>query len=95
MHAAAVPRYVQRDIMTKLTRLMVLVAATASFATVAVAQDFPNIRGAQDSLQDAMAQLERAPPRFGGHKAQAMRQMRAAYAELDRAIAFASQRGRY
>lgn len=80
--------------MTKVRRLLVLVALTTSFATGAVAQNFPNIRGAQDSLQDAMAQLERAPPRFGGHKAQAMRQMRAAYAELDRAMAYASQRGR-
>ena len=47
-------------------RLLILVAITASFAVNAYAQGFPNIRGAQDSLQDAMAYLERAPAGFGG-----------------------------
>ena len=80
--------------MTTITRLATIAALVASLTTGAHAQNFPNIRGAQDSLQDAMAQLERAPPRFGGHKAQAMRHIRAAYDELDRAIDFASDRGR-
>lgn len=75
-------------------RLLVVIAIVASFAASAYAQGFPNIRGAQDSLRDAMAQLERAPPRFGGHKAQAMRLMRAAYDELDQAMEFASERRR-
>ncbi len=80
--------------MVMIKRLLVLVAIVASFAAGAYAQNFPNIRGAQDSLRDAMAQLERAPPRFGGHKAQAMRLMRAAYDELDQAMEFASERRR-
>jgi len=80
--------------MAVIKRLLVLVALIASFAAGAYAQGFPNIRGAQDSLRDAMAQLERAPPRFGSHKAQAMRLSRAAYDELDQAMEFASQRGR-
>ena len=75
-------------------RLLILVAITASFAVNAYAQGFPNIRGAQDSLQDAMASLERAPAGFGGHKAQAMRLIRAAHDELDLAMEFKSQRRR-
>lgn len=80
--------------MVMIKRLLVLVAIVASFAAGAYAQSFPNIRGAQDSLRDAMAQLERAPSRFGGHKDQAMRLIRAAHDELDRAMEFASERRR-
>lgn len=79
--------------MVTMKRLLVLAALVAFFAAGAYAQGFPNIRGAQNSLRSAMAQLERAPPRFGGHREQAMQLIRAAYDELDQAMEFASQRG--
>lgn len=75
-------------------RSLDVAAFVASFAASAHAQTMPNVRGAQDSLQDAMAQLERAPPRFGGHKAGAMRLMRIAQDELNQAMTFASKRRR-
>ena len=78
--------------MTMIKRSLAVAALVTFFAAGAQAQNFPNIRGAQDSLQDAMAQLDRAPPRFGGHKARAMRLIREAHNELDRAMAFASER---
>lgn len=80
--------------MITVKRLLVLVALVGSFAAGAYAQGFPNIRGAQGSLQQAMAYLERAPSGFGGHKAQAMRLIRAAHDELDEAMEFASERRR-
>lgn len=75
-------------------RSLILVAIIASFAVNAYAQGFPNIRSAQDSLQDAIDSLERAPAGFGGHKAQAMRLIRAAHEELDLAMEFRSERRR-
>lgn len=59
---------------------------------VAYAQAFPNIRGAQEHLREAMSLLERAPNRFGGHKARAMQLMQGAHEELDEAMAYAAER---
>ena len=78
--------------MMSIKRLLIAAAIVVSFAAGAFAQNFPNMRRAQDALQEAMDYLERAPPRFGGHRAQAMRHIRAAYEEIDRAMEFATER---
>jgi hypothetical protein len=66
-----------------------LLAAVAIglFAAGAYAQArFPNIDAAQASLASALQSLDRAPDRFGGHKAAAMSLVRQAQQELTLAI---------
>lgn len=74
--------------------LFFAIAIGVSFAVGAYAQNFPNLRGAQASLQDAVEHLERAPNRFGGHKAQAIWFIIAANDEINQAMEFAVERGR-
>ena len=52
---------------------------------------FPNLTEAESSLQAAIASLRRAPPAFGGHKAEAVRLIEAAIGEVERAKAFAER----
>ncbi|MCK8785804.1 hypothetical protein M0638_15600 [Roseomonas sp. NAR14] len=63
-----------------------LLAGTGFAGGCVVAQTpFPNIVDAQNHLQAALASLERAPDRFGGHKGEAQRLIRAALGELEEA----------
>ena len=58
-----------------------------AFMAGAIAQSrFPNIDAAQVSLASALDSLNRAPDRFGGHRATAMNHIRSAQAELNEAI---------
>ena len=81
--------------MVTIKSLLVVAGLVASFAAGAYAQGFPNIRSAQGNLREAMARLERAPNVFGGHKAEAMQLIRAAYDELDLGMEFAAERRQY
>ena len=72
--------------------LLAAAALVASFAAGAYAQGFPNLRRAQASLQEAAEFLERAPPGMGSHRAQAIRHIRAAHEEIDRAMEFVMER---
>ena len=61
--------------------------AALSFTAGAVAQArFPNIDAAQTNLAAALGNLNRAPDRFGGHRAAAMNHIRSAQGELGEAI---------
>lgn len=64
-----------------------LAAGLACFGAGAYAQQrFPNIDSAQASLAAALQSLDRAPERFGGHKARAMELIRQAQQELNQAV---------
>jgi hypothetical protein len=59
------------------------IAAIGIFTAGAYAQSrFPNIDAAQGALASALQSLERAPDRFGGHKAAAQNLTRSAQQEL-------------
>ena len=52
----------------------------------AVAQEpWPNLNDAEAQLRGALESLNRAPNRFGGHKAEAERLIRGALAEIEMA----------
>ncbi len=46
---------------------------------------FPNLTDAEGHLGAALESLRRAPDRFGGHKAEAIRLIQAAQAEIEQA----------
>jgi hypothetical protein len=74
-----------------LRALPVLTAGAALLAAgCTVAQvPFPNLTDAEEHLAAALAALHRAPDRFGGHKAEAMRLIHAALNEIEQArVAF-------
>ena len=54
----------------------------------------PRIAAAVRELEGAIAYMERAPHDFGGHKAAAIRDSRAALIELRAALAYRAQRDR-
>lgn len=69
-----------------LAALSVATAAVGlALATEASAQSFPNLTDAEGHLGAALEALRRAPDRFGGHKAEAMRLIQAALAEIEQA----------
>ncbi|MDB5379450.1 MAG: hypothetical protein JWR00_3896 [Rubritepida sp.] len=70
-----------------LAALSVATAAVGlALATDAAAQPaFPNLTEAEGHLSAALEALRRAPDRFGGHKAEAMRLIQAALAEIQQA----------
>ncbi len=71
----------------ELAALSVATAAVGlALATEAAAQTaFPNLTDAEGHLGAALEALRRAPDRFGGHKAEAMRLVQAALAEIEQA----------
>ena len=62
-------------------------ALGASTSACAQQEPFPNINDAEGALQSAQQSLQRAPDRFGGHKAEAARLIRGAIMELEQAKA--------
>jgi hypothetical protein len=58
------------------------IGVLAAGCTVAQ-QPFPNLTEAEESLGTALAALHRAPDRFGGHKAEAVRLIEAALNEIE------------
>lgn len=61
-------------------------AAGLVLASEAGAQPaFPNLTDAEAHLSRALDALNRAPDRFGGHKAEAIRLIRGALAEIEQA----------
>lgn len=64
-------------------------AALAGITTLvgcAIAQEpWPNLNDAEAQLRGALESLNRAPDRFGGHKAEAQRLIRDALAEIEMA----------
>jgi hypothetical protein len=71
------------------------VAFTAQAQTVrSELENHPRIAKAIREMQDAIAYLEAAPHDFGGHKAAAIRDTRAAIEELRRAMAYRARMDR-
>lgn len=65
-----------------------IAVAVCAFAAGAVAQSrFPNIDSAAGHLNAALTDLDRAPDRFGGYKANAQRLIRDALVQLEQAKA--------
>jgi hypothetical protein len=61
-----------------------LLAGAALVSGCAVAQEpWPNLNEAEDHLRLALDALNRAPNRFGGHKAEAERLIRGALDEIE------------
>jgi hypothetical protein len=58
------------------------------------AANHPRIAAAIRELEGAITYMERAPHDFGGHKAAAIRDSRAALAELRAALAYRAQKDR-
>jgi hypothetical protein len=58
------------------------------------AANHPRIAAAIRELEGAVAYMERAPHDFGGHKAAAIRDSRAALVELRAALAYRAQKDR-
>ena len=58
------------------------------------AANHPRIAAAIRELEGAVAYMERAPHDFGGHKAAAIRDSRAALIELRAALAYRAQKDR-
>ncbi len=57
-----------------------------TLSNCAVAQEpFPNINNAEASLYSALDSLHQAPPRFAGHKEEAVRLIQQAIGELEAA----------
>jgi hypothetical protein len=76
-----------------------LLALPASFAARAQnvhseMEHHPRIAKAIHELEDAIAYLESAPHDFGGHKAAAIRDSRAAIEQLRRAMAYRAREDR-
>ena len=64
---------------------------SASFAQATTKEEFnehPRIRAAVRELEEAIAYMEKAPHNFGGHKAKAIADSRAAVAQLRAAMAY-------
>ena len=57
-------------------------------------QNHPRIAKAIRDLEDAVAYMEAAPHDFGGHKAAAIRDSRAAIEQLRRALAYRARQDR-
>ena len=63
-----------------------LLAGAALVAGCAMAQEpWPNLNDAERNLAAALDSLHRAPDRFGGHKAEAIRLIRGALSEIEMA----------
>lgn len=70
--------------------LAALSVATAAIGLAAASEaaaqgNFPNLTEAEGHLGRALESLRRAPDRFGGHKAEAIRLVQAAIAEIEQA----------
>jgi hypothetical protein len=62
----------------------VALIATLALTNCVVAQEpFPNINDAEGHLSAALQSLHQAPPRFGGHKEEAIRLIQQAISELE------------
>jgi len=67
------------------------VFATTAFTTIErqnEAKKHPRIEHAIDQMRDAMEYMEHAPDNFGGHKAQAMADTKAAIKSLQAALGY-------
>ena len=74
------------------------IASVAAFAGEGVreeAREHPRIARAIRELEDAVRYLEAAPHDFGGYKAQAIADSRAAIASLRRALAYRADRDQH
>ena len=71
--------------------LLVGALPSAGFAQATVKEEFnehPRIRAAVNELREAIAYMEKAPHNFGGHKAKAIADARAAINQLTAAMAY-------
>jgi hypothetical protein len=89
----------RREASRALAAIPLAVAAELLTAPRAVARalpqgDYPRIRAAITSIEDAVDFMEKAPDTFGGHKAAAIAACRAAVRQLNLAIAANRQRRR-
>lgn len=74
----------RRDTLPMLS-LAVLGTAALTAGCATAQEPWPNLNDAEAQLRGALASLNRAPNRFGGHKAEAERLIRAALAEIEMA----------
>jgi hypothetical protein len=85
----------------KLGRRKVLMAAGAAAGLgilglvpgEAAASDYPRLDEAIKAMKEAKKWLEKAPPKFGGHKKKAIEALDEAVIQLDKAIEFADKKG--
>jgi hypothetical protein len=80
--------------MKKVSLGLTLAAALAAYSAPVLASPYPNIDVAIQALRNAERHLQKAPPRFGGHKAQAGQLIHQAIEQLRQAIQFANQHRR-
>ncbi|MBR0652731.1 hypothetical protein GXW78_23945 [Roseomonas terrae] len=79
----------ERRMMMRALPVLVAGAATITAAGCAAQTPFPNLTEAEENLAAALQSLHRAPDRFGGHKAEAIRLIHAALNEIEMArVAF-------
>ena len=74
-----------------MSAMLVGVVPAVSFAQATVKEEFaehPQIRTAVRELEAAIAYMEKAPHNFGGHKAKAIADSRAAIGQLRAAMAY-------
>lgn len=77
----------RKTLLSRILPLVLVGALGASTGACAQQEPFPNINDAEAALQSALQSLQRAPDRFGGHKAEAARLIRGAITELEQAKA--------
>ena len=74
--------------MMKAKSLFATVLMLGVFAIAGAVPDQPNMQAARTSLQTAKAELQRATPDKGGHRANAIKLVTAAISEVNAGIAF-------
>jgi hypothetical protein len=84
----------------KLGRRKVLMVAGAAGLGIlglvpsrAAASSYPRLDKAIEGMKDAKKYLEKAPPKFGGHKKKAIEALDEAIVQLEKAIEFADKNG--
>ena len=73
----------ERRSLLRLLPLLAVGAGVMAAGCTAAQTPFPNLTDAEEHLAAALAALHRAPDRFGGHKAEAIRLIHGALNEIE------------
>lgn len=63
-------------------KIIVVLGLTFLLGACAAEAAFPRLNAAEQNIRQAISELRAAPPRFNGHKAAALRYLRAAYHQI-------------